>query len=206
MSELDRKSHWNRVYSEKQETEVSWFQEMPEPSLDLLRMVGARRESAILDIGGGASRLVDALVADGYTDLTVLDLSSAALETARRRLGGQADAVTWIAEDVTRWEPQRLYDIWHDRAALHFLTDTADQDAYADRLRRALGPGGHAIIGTFAPDGPEKCSGLTVVRHDSASLSAMLGPRFELVDSRSQEHRTPWDAAQKFQFSTFRFV
>lgn len=201
---LDRKSHWERVYSDKEETEVSWFQETPAPSLDLLKMVNARRESAIVDIGGGASRLVDALVEAGYADVTVLDLSSAALLTAQRRLGAQADRVAWIAADVTRWEPERRYDVWHDRAAFHFLTEPADQHAYVERVRRALKQDGHVIIGTFAPDGPEKCSGLTVVRHDAASLSALLGPRFRLVDSRSHEHGTPWGFVQKFQFSTFR--
>lgn len=206
MSGLDRKSHWERVYSEKQETEVSWFQETPAPSLDLLRLVNAGRESAIVDVGGGASRLVDELVAQGYADVTVLDLSAAALLKARQRLGARADGVTWIAADATRWEPeQRRYDVWHDRAACHFLTEPADQHAYVERLRRALKPGGHVIMGTFAPDGPEKCSGLPVVRHDAASLSELLGPRFTLVDERTHEHETPWASVQKFQFSTFRF-
>jgi trans-aconitate methyltransferase len=160
--------------------------------------------SGIIDIGGGASRLVDCLVFRGYEDVTVLDLSEAALAAARSRLGEIAGRVTWVAADVTIWEPSRTYDIWHDRAAFHFLTEREDQAAYVARLRRAVRPGGHAIIGTFAPDGPERCSGLLVSRYDATSLAATLGRGFELIDARRHEHVTPWGATQKFQFSTFR--
>jgi SAM-dependent methyltransferase len=201
----DRQSHWETVYSTKSETDVSWFQETPEPSLALLALVGAGSNSAIVDVGGGASRLVDALLVEGYTDLTVLDLSAAALATARQRLGKAADRVQWIAADATTWEPPpKRYDVWHDRAAFHFLTDEADQHAYIDRLARGLKIDGHAIIGTFAVDGPEKCSGLPVARHSAESLAALLGTSFERVDTRPHEHATPWGSVQKFQFSTFR--
>ena len=201
----DRQSHWETVYSTKPETDVSWFQETPEPSLALLALVGAGSTSAIVDVGGGTSRLVDALLAEGYTDLTVLDLSAAALATARQRLGKAADRVQWIVADATAWEPPpKHYDVWHDRAAFHFLTDEADQHAYVDRLARGLKVNGHAIIGTFAVDGPEKCSGLAVERHSAESLAALLGSSFERVDARPHEHTTPWGSVQKFQFSTFR--
>jgi SAM-dependent methyltransferase len=201
----DRQRHWETVYSTKSETDVSWFQETPEPSLALLALVGAGSNSAIVDVGGGASRLVDALLVEGYTDLTVLDLSAAALATARQRLGKAADRVQWIAADATTWEPPpKRYDVWHDRAAFHFLTDEADQHAYIDRLARGLKIGGHAIIGTFAVDGPEKCSGLPVARHSAESLAAVLGNNFGRVDTRPHEHATPWGSVQKFQFSTFR--
>jgi SAM-dependent methyltransferase len=204
MNDTGRRNHWEGVYAAKGEKEVSWFQETPAPSLELLALVGAGRSSAIIDIGGGASRLADCLVAQGYEDVTVLDLSAAALASARARIGDKADRVTWIAADVTSWEPSRSYDVWHDRAAFHFLTDPRDQTAYVARLRRALRPGGHAIIGTFALDGPERCSGLVVSRYDADSLAATLGSGFELIDTRRHEHVTPWGATQKFQFSAFR--
>jgi trans-aconitate methyltransferase len=204
MNDLSRQHHWDKVYTTKGESEVSWFQETPAPSLELIALVGAMQDSAIIDIGGGASRLVDQLVSRGFQDLTVLDLSAAALGSARSRIGGRADRVTWITADVTLWQPQRTYDVWHDRAAFHFLTEPNDQAAYVARLRRALRAGGHAIIATFAPDGPERCSGLTVSRYDADSLAAKLGAGFELIDTRRHDHTTPWGSVQKFQFSTFR--
>jgi SAM-dependent methyltransferase len=204
MSDESRQSHWQNVYTSKGENQVSWFQETPAPSLELIELAGAGPSSGIIDIGGGASRLADCLVSQGYEDVTVLDLSAAALASARSRMGDRAARVTWIAADVTTWEPSRSYDVWHDRAAFHFLTLAKDQAAYVARLRRALRPGGHAIIGTFAPDGPERCSGLLVSRYDAASLAATLGSGFELIDARRHEHVTPWGATQKFQFSTFR--
>lgn len=204
MTTIDRKAHWQNVYNSKGENEVSWFQESPAPSLDLLALIGASKDSAILDIGGGASRLVDALVRKGYKDLTVLDLSEAAFGVVKQRLGEAAGRVHWIACDVTAWEPARLYDVWHDRAAFHFLTDNNERSAYVERLRRALRSGGHAIIGTFAPDGPEMCSGLPVARYDAESLSAIFGRAFALVDTRRHQHVTPWQATQQFQFSVFR--
>lgn len=202
----DRRVHWDDVYSSKAETEVSWYQENPAPSLELITLAGADETSAIIDIGGGASRLVDALLAKGYTDLTVLDISASALAAARTRLGEAARHVEWIVADATTWEPTRQFDVWHDRAAFHFLTDDREQAAYVARLARGLRVGGHAIIGTFAPDGPEKCSGLPVARHDAASLAAILGPAFEPIDSRRIEHATPWQSIQKFQFTTFRRI
>lgn len=203
MSDL-RREHWNGVYAEKGELNVSWFQEIPSLSLDLLAAVGSTPGSAIIDVGGGSSRLVDALVDGGYRRVTVLDLSDAALSLAKARLGQRADAVTWIAADVTQWSPPCHYDVWHDRAAFHFLTEQRDRDAYASRLAAALRPGGHAIIGTFALDGPERCSGLPVVRYDAAKLSATLGNCFEFIETRQQNHATPWGSTQRFQFSIFR--
>lgn len=201
----DRHSHWQNVYSTKGEADVSWFQEVPDISLELLALVGAVPGRSVIDIGGGASRLVDSLLERGFSDIAVLDLSEAALAAARARLVDRGDAVTWIAADATAWAPdEAAYDIWHDRAAFHFLTEPDDQAAYIERLKRSLRPGGHVIIGTFAPDGPEKCSGLPVMRHDADSLAALLGEEFSLVDHRRHEHATPWGSVQKFQFSTFR--
>jgi SAM-dependent methyltransferase len=202
----ERTEHWQRVYQTKAEDEVSWFQARPEISLDLIRATDLPRDAAIIDIGGGESRLVDALLEAGHSDVTVLDLSSAALEVARRRLGAKAGEVKWIVGDATKWSPRTGYDIWHDRAAFHFLTDAADRLAYMERLRSSLRPGGQVIIGTFGPDGPEKCSGLPVMRHDSRSLAAELGPRFRLEETRPHEHLTPGGNLQHFQFSRFRLL
>jgi len=204
MESASRQAHWEKVYTTKGENEVSWFQQSPAPSFELIVQAGATHASAIIDIGGGASRLVDHLVEQGFADITVLDLSAAALEAARRRLESLADRVHWIVADATAWEPAKAYDIWHDRAAFHFLTDEKDRAAYVARLEQAVKAGGHAIIGTFALDGPEKCSGLPVARYDSAGLAQALGPGFRLVHTRRHEHATPWGSRQMFQFSVFR--
>lgn len=200
----DRTTHWQNVYATKSETEVSWFQASPAIALEMIRAASPDRAAAIIDIGGGASRLVDALLQGGYRNLTVLDLSANALDTAKKRIGATASTVDWIVADATTWRPAKAWDVWHDRAAFHFLTDPRDRAAYVERLRSAVAPGGQVIIATFAPDGPEKCSGLPVQRHDSASLSAELGPEFELVETRSETHHTPWHSTQAFQFSRFR--
>jgi len=200
----ERSTHWDHVYATKGEAEVSWFQDSPAISLEMIRAAGPNHDAAIIDVGGGASRLVDALLQDGYRDVTVLDLSAKGLDAAKKRLGGAASMVDWIVADATTWQPAKTYDVWHDRAAFHFLTDLRDRAAYVERLRSAIAPGGHVIIATFAPDGPEKCSGLPVQRHDSASLAAELGPEFELVETRRETHHTPWDSTQAFQFSRFR--
>jgi 2-polyprenyl-3-methyl-5-hydroxy-6-metoxy-1,4-benzoquinol methylase len=201
----DQQTHWETVYTSKAEAEVSWFEGSPELSLALLREAGLTPKKSVIDVGGGASRLVDALTASGQSHLTVLDLSAAALETAKSRLADAA-RVRWIVTDVTAWKPDRQYDLWHDRAAFHFLTTVADQQAYVRVLAQALRDGGKAVIGTFAPDGPEKCSGLPVARYDAESLQAVLGGQFTLVATRRHQHTTPWGSVQKFQFSTFEKV
>lgn len=200
----DQSTHWENVYATKGEAEVSWFQDSPEISLAMIRAASPDHDAAIIDIGGGASRLVDALLQGGYRDVAVLDLSANALDAAKKRIGAAAAAVDWIVADATTWRPAKIYDVWHDRAAFHFLTEPRDRAAYVERLRSAVAPGGHVIMATFAPDGPEKCSGLPVQRHDSASLAAELGPEFELVETRSETHHTPWNSTQAFQFSRFR--
>ena len=172
--------------------------------MELIHGVGVKPNSAIIDIGGGASRLVDVLFSEGCRDLTVLDLSDEAVAITRARLAERAALVKWIVTDVTEWEPSRQYDLWHDRAAFHFLTNAADRAAYLDRLRRAIRPGGHAIIATFAIDGPERCSGLPVMRYDATALSATLGPAFALIGTRRQDHTTPTGGLQRFLFSVFR--
>ena len=204
MSDANRKSHWETVYTTKGENEVSWFQENPAPSLELIELVQPAPESAIVDIGGGASRLIDGLLARGFNRATVLDISEAALEAAKTRLGERASQVQWIVADVTQWHSAQSFDLWHDRAAFHFLTDPADRSAYVTCMRRVVKPGGHVIIGTFATDGPEKCSGLPVNRYDAAGLARELGEGFELIESRRHDHSTPWNSAQHFLFCVFR--
>jgi len=200
----DRTSHWNAAYAAKGETGVSWFEEAPRVSLALVRRFGHGPQTRLIDIGGGASRLVDALLLENWTHLSVLDLSQAAIDAAKARLGDAAQRVAWIVDDVTRWQPHRIYDIWHDRAAFHFLTAPEDRAAYAERLRAALEPGGHAIIATFALDGPERCSGLPVVRYAPPQLAMAIGAPFTLVHSEHHIHTTPWGSTQAFQFSVLR--
>jgi len=200
----DRQAHWQNVYQTRGERDVSWFQERPDISLDLIRATGVGHAASIVDIGGGASRLVDTLLDEVYRSVTVLDLSDKALTTSRARLGGRAAQVDWVVADITTWQPARTFDVWHDRAAFHFLTEPQERMAYGERVRKAVHPGGHVIIGTFALDGPERCSGLPVVRHDESSISEILGRSFKLAEHRRHEHRTPGGAIQKFQFSRFR--
>ncbi len=201
---IDRQAHWEHIYATKAERELSWFQDNPAISFDLIRAAKVGPTASIIDIGGGAARLVDALLDVGFNSVTVLDLSEQALAAAKTRLGPRSAKVTWIVADVTTWDPIEFYDLWHDRAAFHFLTDAADRRAYADRVKKAVRPGGHVIIGAFAPDGPERCSGLPVLRHDAASIGAVLGDGFALYDSRRHDHITPAGVLQRFQFSCFR--
>jgi len=204
MTDPGRQAHWQGVYKTKGEQDVSWFQESPAISLDLIRATGTGVDASVIDIGGGASRLVDALLDLGYQDVTVLDLSEQALATATARLGSRAAKARWVVADATTWQPSRSYDVWHDRAAFHFLTDPNDRAAYAERVKQAVRHGGHVIIGTFALDGPERCSGLPIVRHDAASIGAVLGRSFDLVETRRHDHQTPMGTTQRFQFSRFR--
>lgn len=204
MIQSERRSHWQNVYSNKGEQQVSWTQLDPQPSLGLIEKFAGDRNASIVDIGGGASRLVDALLAHGFAAITVLDLSDAALQSAKARLGERGDPVRWMAADVTAWRPPQAFDIWHDRATFHFLIDAGDRAAYIERLHDGVKPGGHAIIATFAADGPEKCSGLPVQRYDPESLSRTIGSAFDLVEHRSHRHVTPWGAEQSFQFSVLR--
>lgn len=197
---MDRQSHWQGVYQTKEENEVSWYQDRPETSLALIRDAGLGPDARIVDVGGGASRLVDHLLGDGYRHITVLDIVQAALDRARRRLGERADRVTWLAADVTGWAPQSRFDLWHDRAVFHFLTAPHDRAAYAAVMAAAVPVGGKAVIGTFALDGPERCSGLPICRYDAAGLAAEFAPHFEAIATMGEDHTTPAGKIQHFQF------
>lgn len=202
---MDRKQHWDDVYAQKAEDAVSWFQVHPDLSLELVRAAGIASGDPIIDVGGGASRLVDHLLEAGYRDLTVLDIAAAALERAGARLGPAALKVQWLVADVTRWQPARLYRLWHDRAVFHFLIEAADRAAYLANLRRALAPGGHAIIASFDMDGPDRCSGLPVQRYSPESLVVKLGSSFRLTDRRAESHLTPAGRVQRFQYSLIEY-
>jgi trans-aconitate methyltransferase len=180
-------NRWEDVYRNKEEAETSWHEGRPQVSLDLIAETGARTDAAIVDVGGGASRLVDCLLDQGYRRITVLDLSETALAKAHARLPQDAP-VEWVVGNVLHWHPSARFDVWHDRAAFHFLTERADQDTYLQVMDRALVPGGHAIIGTFALDGPTSCSGLPVDRYDAASLSERLGDGYRLIRTLNHEH------------------
>lgn len=198
---MESKSHWERVYSSRAADAVSWYQPHATRSLDLIRKVAGDAASRIIDVGGGASTLVDDLLAGGMSNLTVLDISTAALQVAQRRLAGQARYVQWIAADITQVQlGESAYDVWHDRAVFHFLTDPADRAAYVAQVRRAVRPGGHVIVAAFGSGGPEQCSGLPVVRYEPGQLHAQFGGRFELVDHVAEEHRTPAGQVQHFVY------
>ena len=200
---MDRAAHWQKVYTTKGDRDLSWFQELPTVSLRLIEAAGLSLDTCVLDVGGGASRLVDTLLAKGVGCVCVLDIAAQALTRTQARLGPDGGRVKWIVADVTGPWVAKPVDIWHDRAAFHFLTDASDRASYLAQLRRHLKPGGTAIIATFGPDGPEKCSGLPVVRYSPEALVAELGPGFALVESVPELHQTPSGKTQAFQYSRF---
>ncbi len=200
----EHQQHWESIYATKAEDELSWFQQSPELSLALIAAAGVGRKARLVDVGGGASRLVDALLDAGFKDLTVLDIAAPGLEQAEERLGERAGEVTWVVHDVTTWQPAVRFDLWHDRAVFHFLTDVDDRRTYLDVLRRALALGGHVILAAFGPDGPERCSGLPVVRYDAEAIAKELGGEFRLEEERAEAHQTPGGVTQAYRY--FRFT
>ncbi|MHB8741667.1 MAG: class I SAM-dependent methyltransferase [Sulfuricaulis sp.] len=196
---MNRKTHWDSVYVNKKPDEVSWYQTHLEKSLELIHRTGASQTARIIDLGGGASTLVDDLLASGFTELTVLDISATAIRAAQTRLGVRAQDVTWLESDVTRAVlPPHHYDIWHDRAVFHFLTNADDRRRYVEIVNHALKPGGHIIVATFGSDGPLQCSGLDIVRYDPEKLHNEFGDDFELIDSLHEPHHTPAGKTQDF--------
>lgn len=201
-----RQEHWSSVYVEKDPAAVSWHQPDPTPSLAALDRFGAQPASSFIDIGGGASNLVDALLGRGWRDLTTLDIAPSALEAAKARLGTDAASVRWEVADIIEWKPGRRYDVWHDRAVFHFLTEPEQRKAYREALSKGVASGGLVIIATFSPSGPDRCSGLPVRQYDANALVQELGAGYSLVDKWREEHRTPWGAVQDFQWCVFRKV
>jgi len=198
---MNTKSHWESVYGAKAPEAVSWYAAHLRLSLQYVKKAAPAKEAHIIDVGGGESTLVDDLLADGYSNITVLDISTTALEVTRHRLGALSDKVAWLAGDVLDVEfPVAAYDVWHDRAVFHFLTSDAQRRRYVDQVLKALKPGGYAIVGTFGPEGPEQCSGLPVARYEPNALHARFGKPFELVDSSIEVHKTPWGAPQQFVY------
>lgn len=187
-------------------TEVSWFQDVPELSLALIDAAEIGPSARVIDVGGGAASLVDHLLDRGFRDLTVLDISNSALDESRRRLGHRASQVEWIEADITAAVPHGRFDLWHDRAVFHFLTDPTQRRAYAEALDACLAPKAHILVATFAEDGPQRCSGLDIVRYSPQLLQSTLGPGLELVTSRNEHHRTPAGAVQSFVYCLFRRI
>ncbi len=202
---MDRQSHWEQVYKTKRPDQVSWYRPHLDVSLDLIRNTVVDPAARIVDVGGGEATLVDDLVVAGYRHVDVLDLSETALEVARARLGEAGGDVGWLYGDVTTYEFEAgAYDLWHDRAVFHFLTDPTQRRAYVKQVLYAVKPGGHVIVATFGPEGPTQCSGLDVTRYDAESLHGQFGPRFKLVDHQMEDHVTPAGRQQQFVYCLCR--
>lgn len=202
---MQSKAHWEHIYTSKPSTSVSWFQEHARQSMELIRQTGAGSQSRIIDVGGGASTLVDDLVDAGYAHVTVLDLSEAALSAAKARLGERASRVSWQVGDITQVAlPMHAFDVWHDRAVFHFLTTAEERDAYVRAVLRAVRPGGSVIVATFAEDGPEQCSGLPVMRYSADALHAEFGAPFTLLSQARETHHTPFGTVQQFIYCLCR--
>ena len=204
MAETDRKRHWDGVYQRQQADQVSWYQAKPRLSLSLIAHAQVPKDAPIIDIGGGASLLIDHLLALGYRDLSELDISRTALDQVAARMTGLATGVMFIEADVTRFEPDRQYRLWHDRATFHFLISEKDRRSYVRVLGKALISGGDLVLATFAPDGPKKCSGLDIVQYDAEKQGAELGQEFELQEWQAQMHVTPAGGEQLFNFFRYK--
>ncbi|HWV65075.1 class I SAM-dependent methyltransferase, partial [Chitinophaga sp.] len=199
---MERKDHWENIYSNKKPEEMSWTQEVPAASLALINSFNVPKNAPVIDIGGGESKLVDHLLAAGYTDITVLDISAHALEHAKARLGEQAKSVNWLVQDVTTFVPARSYAVWHDRATFHFLTTPEQIAAYLRAAGNAVN--GYMAIGTFSDKGPEKCSGLTIKQYSEETLTEQLTPLFEKLHCTTEDHITPFNTRQHFLFCSFK--
>ena len=202
---MNRKNHWEKVYQSKKPEDVSWYQSRPGLSLELISSLSLPKDSKIIDIGGGTSSLADHLLEQGYKGISVLDISAQALRVAKNRLGEHAADITWIEGDITSFKlPEHAYDLWHDRAVFHFLTDPVDRKKYVQNLNRSLTENGSVIISTFSLKGPERCSGLDVVRYSPETLQAELGEKYCLVKSLEEYHQTPFGTRQEFVYCIFK--
>lgn len=199
----DAKEHWESIYQTKKPNEVSWHQEKPNTSLKLIAGTGLDKNAGIIDVGAGDSKLVDNLLELGFRNITILDISSMALEKAKKRLGNRADAVKWIVSDLREFETSDRYDLWHDRAVLHFLTTKEDINKYVEAIRQFLKPNGYLILSAFSENGPKRCSGLDIKQYSEDSVKELFSD-FEHVKSFEEGHLTPWEASQIFIYSVFR--
>jgi ubiquinone/menaquinone biosynthesis C-methylase UbiE len=206
MENFDRKKHWENIYQTKQIDEVSWFQPTPETSLNFLKQFDIPKHAKIIDIGGGDSLLVDNLLEMGYLDITVLDISEAALEKAKERLGDKACKVKWIVADAASFKPTEKYDFWHDRAAFHFLTEEHEIERYLETVQKSINPSGVLVIGTFSEQGPRKCSGIEIKQYSEKTMTTCLEKYFEKIKCINVDHTTPFDTIQNFVFCSFRKV
>ena len=198
---MDNKEYWEKVYDTKAPDAVSWYAPHLETSLNLVHQATSNKDSAIIDIGGGEATLVDDLIARGYRDISVLDISQKAIDVARSRIGKPADKVRWYCTDITKATlPQNYFDVWHDRAVFHFLTQEYDRKKYVDQVMRTVKHGGYVIMSTFGPEGPEKCSGLDVVRYDPEHLHGQFGKSFKMINSSTEIHKTPMGTTQQFLY------
>ncbi|MFD1095614.1 class I SAM-dependent methyltransferase [Salegentibacter chungangensis] len=200
----DRKQHWEEVYDKKKLTEVSWYQPIPETSLDFIEGFRLQKDAKIIDVGGGDSFLVDHLLERGYTNITVLDISAKAIERAKQRLGEKAGKVTWIVSDAAEFQPEEQYDVWHDRAAFHFLTEEPKIESYLENLKKGVKPGGYVVLGTFSEKGPEKCSGLFIHQYSKEEMSGLFREGFKMLKCINVDHKTPSEKIQNFTFCSFR--
>lgn len=204
MNDFDRKKHWEHIYTTKELCDVSWYQPTPATSLDFLKQFNIGKSAKIIDVGGGDSFLVDNLLQMGYEDITVLDISAASLERAKKRLGDKASKVKWIVADASTFQPTEQYDFWHDRAAFHFLTQDKEIDNYILTIQKHLDPKGILVIGTFSEQGPKKCSGIEIKQYSEISMTERLQKFFEKVKCITVDHKTPFDTIQNFIFCSFK--
>lgn len=203
-TDFDSKKHWENIYGSKPLEDVSWFQPTPVTSLDFIEGLGMGPNASIIDIGGGDSYLVDYLLDSGYTNLTVLDISKAAIDRAKERLGHLAGKVQWIESDINDFEPTIEYDVWHDRAAFHFLTEGHNIKRYVNMVGRGLRPFGSLIIGTFSENGPAKCSGIAITQYSQESMTSLFTDKFVKIQCTNVDHSTPFGTTQNFTFCSFK--
>lgn len=203
---MDRKEHWENIYNTKTLEEVSWYQRNPTTSLDFIKQFNVPTIAKIIDVGGGDSFLVDKLLELGYTDITVLDISSSALERAKQRLGSKAENVKWIVADASMFKPIEKYDFWHDRAAFHFLTEGKDINNYINTVHQSIKPNGILILGTFSEQGPKKCSGIEIKQYSENSMTSLLSNFFQKIRCITIDHQTPFDTIQNFIFCSFKKI
>lgn len=204
MESFDKKTHWEKIYSSKTITEFSWYQKVPTTGIQFLNQTNLSKTSSILDVGGGDGYFVDYLIANAYKDITVLDISYGALERAQKRVGLKAKKVNWEVSDILDFSSRKRYDFWFDRAVFHFLTTTDEVKAYVRKAAELISPDGLMVVGTFSPNGPQKCSGIPIKQYNEQAIEEVFSPYFEALGFERETHQTPFNTQQEFLFSSFR--